>query len=165
MLIQPPVFSSIDSQSQFLKTSLNIKKLCCLRYYYPLCAVQSIPYPIFQKIHNLSPCLICEELPVAKQIPATNQSNIWKLPLIYPEAWRPTWTLWLLFVAKRNPSDNDDILISSNYYLNISVVASSCLQREKCDGQFQKNILQKMKMHDASNKSQPSPWTSPTFVQ
>ena len=45
------------------KTRRNIK-LCCLRYYKPLCTVQSVPSPILQKIHNLSPCLMREELQV-----------------------------------------------------------------------------------------------------
>ena len=76
----------------------QIKKLSCLLYCNPLCTVQLIPSPQFSEDPQIftpvlefnrsqfliqirnpnfsSPCLLlCEELPVAKQIPVTSSSN------------------------------------------------------------------------------------------
>ena len=111
-----------QNQPEIIKKTRRNLKLCCLRYYKPLCTVQSVPCPFFQKIppNFFTPCLKCEELPqslhcyLLQQKPqsAVSCANIpcsrhfKSTPLTQPRYFNYCANLKLLpVVAKTNPSD------------------------------------------------------------
>ena len=97
------------------------------------------PTPIFQKIHNISLWLMCEELPVAKANPSDQSIEY----LISTFIRRPTVSLP---VVKRNPNDDDVTEHSALFqHLNCCVSADTQAPQEKfrqvC---FRRKTLQKM---------------------